>query len=107
MVIITKKKGSFIVEVKAKELANKLKVLANENRLLILYYLLEEPMTVGELNKKLNNITQSGLSQHLLLLKENNILDSRKDGLNITYFVKDKKIQNVLNVLKENYSKEF
>ena len=103
MVIITKKKGSFIVEVKAKELANKLKVLANENRLLILYYLLEEPMTVGELN----NITQSGLSQHLLLLKENNILDSRKDGLNITYFVKDKKIQHVLNVLKENYSKEF
>ena len=107
MVIITKNKGSFIVEVKAKELANKLKVLANENRLLILYYLLEEPMTVGELNKKLNNITQSGLSQHLLLLKENNILDSRKDGLNITYFVKDKKIQHVLNVLKENYSKEF
>ena len=51
MVIITKKKGSFIVEVKAKELANKLKVLANENRLLILYYLLEEPMTVGELNQ--------------------------------------------------------
>ncbi len=75
--------------------------------MLILYYLLEEPMTVGELNKKLNNITQSGLSQHLLLLKENNILDSRKDGLNITYFVKDKKIQHVLNVLKENYSKEF
>ena len=46
-------------------------------------------MTVCELNKKLNNITQSGLSQHLLLLKENNILDSRKDGLYITYFVKD------------------
>ena len=42
MVIITKKKGSFIVEVKAKELANKLKVLANENRLLILYYLFFE-----------------------------------------------------------------
>ena len=68
---------------------------------------MEEPKTDGELNKKLNNITQSGLSQHLLLLKENNILDSRKDGLNITYFVKDKKIQHVLNVLKENYSNEF
>ena len=61
MVIITKKKGSFIVEVKAKELANKLKVLANENRLLILYYLLEEPMTVGELNKKLNNIDRKSV----------------------------------------------
>lgn len=51
---------------KAKTLASQLKVLANENRLMILYYLLENPMTVGELNKKLNNITQSGLS-HICL----------------------------------------
>ncbi len=94
-----------MVEGRAKELANKLKVLANENRLLILYYLLEKPMTVGELNKKLSNITQSGLSQHLSMLKAHNILDSKKEGLNITYFVKDKKIQGVLQVLKENYSK--
>lgn len=105
MVIITKKRGRYIVEVKAKGLANKLKVLANENRLLILYYLLEKPMTVSELNKKLNNITQSGLSQHLLILKMNNILESKKEGLNITYFVKDKKIKNMLPVLKDNYSK--
>ncbi len=95
------------MEVNAKKLTNKLKVLANENRLLILYYLLEKPMAVSELNKKLSNITQSGLSQHLLMLKEHNILDSKKEGLKIIYFVKDKKIQNVLNVLKENYGKEF
>ena len=95
------------MEEKAKKLARQLKVLANENRLLILYYLLEKPMTVGELNKKLNNITQSGLSQHLSILKAHNILDSEKIGLNITYFVKDKKIQDVLQVLKENYSKEL
>ena len=100
MVIITKKKGSFIVEQKAKKLANKLKVLSNENRLLIIYYLLEKPMTVGELNKKLSNITQSGLSQHLLMLKEHNILGSKKEGLNITYFVKDNRIKQVLDVLK-------
>ena len=96
-----------MLELRTKELANKLKVLANENRLLILYYLLEKPMTVGELNKKLNNITQSGLSQHLSILKAHNILDSEKIGLNITYFVKDKKIQDVLQVLKENYSKDL
>ena len=96
-----------MLELRTKELANKLKVLANENRLLILYYLLEKPMTVGELNKKLNNITQSGLSQHLSILKEHNILDSEKIDMNITYFVKDKKIQDVLQVIKENYSKEL
>ena len=57
-------------------------------------------MTVGELNKKLSNITQSGLSQHLLMLKEHNILGSKKEGLNITYFVKDNRIKQVLDVLK-------
>ena len=98
-------RGNLIVEEKAKKLARQLKVLANENRLLILYYLLEKPMTVGELNKKLSNITQSGLSQHLSILKAHDLLDSNKDGLNITYFVKDKKIHSILKMLKENYGK--
>ena len=73
--------------------------------MLILYYLLEKPMTVGELNKKLSNITQSGLSEHLSILKAHDLLDSNKDGLNITYFVKDKKIHSILKMLKENYVK--
>lgn len=90
------------MEERAKNLARKLKVLANENRLLILYYLLEKPMTVGELNKKLNNITQSGISQHLSILRANDLLDCKKVGLNITYFVKDKKVQDILYVLKGN-----
>lgn len=90
------------MEERAKTLASKLKVLANENRLMILYYLLENPMTVGELNKKLNNITQSGLSQHLSILKDHELLDSNKDGLNITYFIKDRKIQGILQMLKDN-----
>ena len=91
------------MEEKAKRLARQLKVLAKENRLLILYYLLEKPMTVGDLNKKLSNITQSGLSQHLSILKAHDLLDSNKDGLNITYFVKDKKVKSILQMLKENY----
>ena len=93
------------MEEKAKILARQLKFLSNENRLMILYYLLEKPMTVGDLNKKLSNITQSGLSQHLSILKAHDLLDSNKDGLNITYFVKDKKVQSILQMLKESYIK--
>lgn len=93
------------MEEKTKKLARQLKVLANENRLLILYYLLERPMTVGDLNKKLSNITQSGLSQHLSILKVHGLLDSNKDGLNITYFIKDNQVQSILQMLKENYIK--
>lgn len=87
----------------AKYLAELLKVMANENRLMIVCYLLESPMTVSELHEKLNNMTQSALSQHLAILKAHGILTSEKNGLSITYSIKDHRIKNVLKVLKENY----
>lgn len=90
----------------AKEIAELLKVLANENRLLIVCNLIEKPMTVSELHEKLGNLTQPALSQHLSLLKANKILDSNKNGLMITYFIKDKRIENIIQALKENYCNE-
>jgi DNA-binding transcriptional ArsR family regulator len=80
-----------------------LKVLSNENRLMIVCYLLESPMTVSELHQKINNLTQSALSQHLAMLKAYGILDSNKNGLSITYSIKDNRVNNIIKVLKENY----
>lgn len=88
---------------KSKDIAELLKVLANENRLLIVCYLLESPMTVSELHEKINNLTQSALSQHLAMLKAHRILDSNKCGLSITYSIQDERIRNVIQVLKDNY----
>lgn len=93
-----------IVE-QARAVAELLKVLANENRLLIVCYLIEKPMTVSELHEKIDNLTQSALSQHLAMLKAHKILASNKSGLNITYSIHDKKISKVIEVLKENYCK--
>lgn len=86
-----------------KNIAELLKVLANENRLMIVCYLIESPMTVSELHQKINNLTQSALSQHLAMLKAHRILDSNKCGLSITYSIKDDRIKNIIKVLKENY----
>lgn len=90
----------------AKKIAELLKVMANENRLLIVCYLSESPMTVSELHSKLNNLTQSAISQHLAILKAHKILDSKKCGLSITYFISDERIRKVIKVLKENYCEE-
>ncbi|MFT8316201.1 MAG: metalloregulator ArsR/SmtB family transcription factor [Clostridium sp.] len=86
-----------------KDIAELLKVLANENRLMIVCNLIESPMTVTELHQKINNLTQSALSQHLAMLKAHRILSSNKSGLSITYFIQDDRISNVIKVLKENY----
>jgi DNA-binding transcriptional ArsR family regulator len=86
-----------------KEISELLKVLANENRLSIVCYLIEKPMTVSELHEKLNHVTQPALSQHLAMLKANRILDSNKSGLAITYFIQDKRIISIIQALRENY----
>lgn len=88
-----------------KEIAELLKVMANENRLLIVCTLLEESMTVSELHLRVNNLTQSALSQHLSILKAHKILDSNKKGLCITYSIQDSRIKELIQVLKDNYCK--
>jgi ArsR family transcriptional regulator, virulence genes transcriptional regulator len=86
-----------------KETADLLKVISNENRLAIVCHLIEKPMTVSQLHEKLNHVTQPALSQHLAVLKMNRILDSKKSGLTITYFIQDKRIISVIECLKSNY----
>lgn len=88
---------------RSKEMAELLKVLANENRLMIVCHLMERPMTVSELHERISNLTQSAISQHLAILKAHKILESNKSGLTITYSIKDKRIEKLIQSLKENY----
>ncbi len=89
---------------KAKEVSGLLKVLANENRLLILCELVNEPMSVSALLEKLP-ITQSGISQHLAILKANGILDYDKKAQTVVYSIKDERIFKIMQDLKELYCK--
>ncbi len=87
---------------KAKEVAHLLKVMANENRLLILCELAKEPMSVSALLDKLQ-ITQSGISQHLAILKSNGILDYEKKAQTVVYSIKDERIYKIMGELKALY----
>lgn len=91
------------MEHKAKQIAELLKVLANENRLMIFCTLMECPKTVNKIAEKVPNITQSALSQHLSILKVHGILDFEKNGQNITYSIADKRVIEIINVLKKYY----
>lgn len=91
------------MEERAKQIAELLKVLANDNRLLILCALMQQPMTVGEIAKHVPHITQSALSQHLSMLKAHSILDFNKSGQSITYSIADHRVEEVIYVLKKYY----
>jgi len=91
------------VEERAKDIAELLKALANENRLLIFCGLMERPMTVSEIAKYVPNISQPALSQHLALLKAQGILDFTKSGMNVIYFIADHRVEEFINVLQKYY----
>ena len=94
------------MEEKAKKIAELLKLLANENRLLVLCALIEEPMTVGKIANYVPNITPTALSQHLTLLKTAGILESDKQAQSVTYSIADDRVTEVIAVLKKYYCEE-
>lgn len=91
------------MEEKARQIADLLKVLANENRLMIFCALMKAPMTVGEIARHVPRITQSALSQHLGLLKAHGILASNKSGQSVTYTIADHRVEAIIDVLKAYY----
>ena len=88
---------------KAAELALVLKELANEKRLLILCALLESgECTVASLAETVD-LSQSALSQHLARLRDQNMVEFRREGTTLYYTVSDRKIALVLKNLKSLY----
>ena len=94
------------MEEKAKKIAELLRLLANEHRLLILCALRKGPLTVGELRRFTPHISASALSQHLNQLRMAGILESKKQGMNVIYRIRDQRVMSLLGAVKECYCEE-
>lgn len=79
-----------------------LKVLANEDRLLLLCQLSQGEMCVSDLEDALN-IHQPSLSQQLGVLRTEGMVSTRRDGKRIYYSVADPKVMQLLQVLYRLY----
>ena len=87
----------------AGEAARHLKLLANEKRLLVLCFLATRgEMTVGELVSAVE-LSQSALSQHLALLREDSLVSFRRESQTLYYRVCDDRAARILKLLKEIY----
>ena len=91
------------MEEKAKKIAEVLKLLANEHRLLILCALIQKPMSVGEIHQFTPGISSSPLSQHMAQLKMSGILESEKQGMKVIYQIQDDKVIGLIDLLKKTY----
>lgn len=91
------------LEEKAAQAAELLKLLANENRLLILCRLAAAgEMSVGMLAKALH-LSQSALSQHLARMREEGLVATRRESQTIHYRVADGNAARVLTLLKDMF----
>ena len=75
-----------------------LRVLANEDRLLLLCQLTQGETCVGELEASLG-IRQPTLSQQLAILRSEEIVSTRREGKNIFYQISDEQAAALLSTL--------
>ena len=79
-----------------------LKSLANTDRLLILCHLSQQELNVSQI-EEITDIKQPTLSQQLMMLRKSDVVNTRREGKQIFYSIKDEKMVTVLNTLYALY----
>lgn len=84
------------------EVCSILKALSHPQRLLILGHLLNGPKTVSEL-VQCTEISQSQMSQFLIRMKFEGLLNSERNGKFQVYSIGDKRLANLMQTLQNEY----
>ncbi|WP_108471177.1 ArsR/SmtB family transcription factor [Rhodanobacter thiooxydans] len=70
---------------RAEEASQLLKTLGNAQRLRMLCLLLDGEMSVGQINEQLPELSQSALSQHLARLRDEGLVNTRREAQTVWY----------------------
>jgi DNA-binding transcriptional ArsR family regulator len=79
-----------------------LKAMGNEQRLLILCLLVENELSVGDLQAEID-LSQSALSQHLAVLREAGFVNTRREAQTVFYSLPNGPIKKVMQTLHKIY----
>lgn len=86
--------------------AKLLKIMGNARRLEILFYLSQNEMNVTGLEKAIG-LSQSALSQHLAILRAENVVKTRRKAQAIYYSIKSEKARKILRLLESLYNQPY
>ena len=86
----------------AADAVNLLKGLANESRLMIMCVLAEGEVSVGQLNTRIK-LSQSALSQHLAVLRDQGLVKTRRESQTIYYRLAETPAMSVIELLHDVY----
>lgn len=89
-----------LFEESAGRAATLLRLLGNEKRLMLLCQLADGELSVSEMQARVG-LSQSALSQHLALLREEGIVATRRESQTIYYRIVDHAAMRVIETLAE------
>ena len=78
------------------DLAELFKIFGDSTRVKILYVLFESEMCVCDIAQLLN-MTQSAISHQLRILKQSQLVKSRRDGKSVFYSLADDHVYRIIN----------
>jgi DNA-binding transcriptional ArsR family regulator len=87
-------------EASAVDAAKLMRVLSNERRLMVLCHLGSGELSVGEIQEHLG-LSQSALSQHLAVLRSQNIVSTRREAQTVFYRISDPSAVKIITTLAE------
>ena len=87
---------------KAGEVSELLKLMAHADRMVVLCLLSDGEMGVSELREH-TQLSQSAFSQHLGVLRKNQLVKVRKESQQVFYSIADPRVSLLLSALQEAF----
>ncbi|WP_022943060.1 ArsR/SmtB family transcription factor [Psychromonas hadalis] len=91
-----------LIHEKAAEVSELLKLMAHADRMVVLCLLSDGEMGVSELREH-TKLSQSAFSQHLGVLRKNNIVKIRKESQQVFYSLADGRVSLLLSALQNAF----
>ena len=102
MTVINSKINLKKMQASAEDACRLMKVLSNRDRMLLLCEISQGEKCVGELEEALD-IHQPTLSQQLTVLRNEELVETRREGKQIYYSLTSSPVLDVMAVLYKNY----
>lgn len=87
-----------VLQNSAEKATKLLKAMANVDRLMLLCQIAKAEMSVGEI-EEVTGIRQPTLSQQLCVLRDEGLVDTRREGKKIFYSISNQAVMALMNVL--------
>lgn len=94
-----------VMKERATEVSSLLKTMTHPERLIVLCQLMDGEMSANQLQSN-SSLSQSAFSQHLAVLRNNNLVTVRKESQSVFYSLADQRIKALITCFHDVFCEE-